>query len=145
MNSPLLNTDPGPFPICVLAIDSGEVTRYETLADVRGHLEAIDVENHEYLAWQASGAALVLTSDERGLISVASAPTTAQPDLLDALLRYAAATGLKDTPESLRELDTNSLLQRIQAHIERNRHDKSILRQFIRKLRGMTSERHAGI
>lgn len=49
------------FPLFILAKDSGEIGSYSSLASIQRHLEAIDVENEEYEAWDADGLSLSLT------------------------------------------------------------------------------------
>lgn len=46
------------FPIYVLAKDDGSVLRFESLRDMRGYLEAIDVSNEEYELWDSRGQCL---------------------------------------------------------------------------------------
>jgi hypothetical protein len=48
------------FPAYVRGRDDGEVIEYPTLAAMQHHLEAIDVENEEYEAWDAQGSRLQL-------------------------------------------------------------------------------------
>jgi len=45
------------FPIFV-RLDDGEVIRIENIAWILHHLEAIDIENDEYLFWDAEGRGL---------------------------------------------------------------------------------------
>jgi hypothetical protein len=46
------------FPVYVFAEDCGEVTAYQSLEAMQGYMEAIDVENDEYEAWDATGRVL---------------------------------------------------------------------------------------
>ena len=43
-----------PFPLYV-QLDDGKLIRIETMERILYHLEAIDIENDEYLFWDASG------------------------------------------------------------------------------------------
>ena len=52
------------FPVYVLAKDCGEFTEYRSLADMRGYMEAIGVENNEYDAWDAEGFVLKLIATD---------------------------------------------------------------------------------
>jgi hypothetical protein len=47
------------FPIYVRD-DAGDVTSYPSLEKMQGYVEAIDVENGEYEAWDAAGVVLEL-------------------------------------------------------------------------------------
>jgi len=48
------------FPVFVLCKDSGEIYAFSSYEQMRGDLEAIDVENEEYDAFDANGFLLVL-------------------------------------------------------------------------------------
>lgn len=48
------------FPVYVLAKDCGDVTVYPSLDKMQGYMEAVDVENEEYQAWDAAGHVLEL-------------------------------------------------------------------------------------
>jgi hypothetical protein len=41
------------FPLFVLERDSGDVMRFNSVAEMQKQLERIDVENAEYLAWES--------------------------------------------------------------------------------------------
>jgi len=49
------------FPVYVLAKDCGEVKAYQSLGAMQGYMEAIDVENDEYEAWDATGRLIQLS------------------------------------------------------------------------------------
>jgi hypothetical protein len=48
------------FPVYVLAKDCGEVTEYSSRDAMQSYLEAIDVENEEYEAWDFEGRVVKL-------------------------------------------------------------------------------------
>jgi hypothetical protein len=48
------------FPVYLLAKDDGSVMRFGSLREMRGYLEAIDVSNKEYEAWDVRGRCLTL-------------------------------------------------------------------------------------
>ena len=50
------------FPVYVLAKDCGEVMRFASSNELTGHIEAIDVENDEYDAWDAIGRRINLVA-----------------------------------------------------------------------------------
>ena len=50
------------FPVYVRAKDDGSVMEFPTQAAIEQHLEAIDVENAEYEAWDATGRCLELSA-----------------------------------------------------------------------------------
>jgi hypothetical protein len=49
------------FPVYVFEKDDGSVFEFPTLNAIQQHLEAIDVENGEYEAWDADGRCLELS------------------------------------------------------------------------------------
>jgi hypothetical protein len=53
------------FPVYVLAKDCGEVMRFDAPLELN-YLEAIDVENDEYEAWDGRGRVLRLTASNIG-------------------------------------------------------------------------------
>jgi hypothetical protein len=84
------------FPMLVLVQDSGELLRFDSIAEMQHHLERIDVENEEYLAWESSGHPVTMTVEEPlwlKLESRAEKPDTA--GLFSALQRFAESRGVK--------------------------------------------------
>jgi hypothetical protein len=53
------------FQVYVFAEDCGEVTAYQSLEAMQGYMEAIDVENDEYEAWDATGRVLQVQWDHQ--------------------------------------------------------------------------------
>lgn len=70
-----MNADQGiAFPVFVIALDCDEITEYSSAAAL-AFLEAIDVDNAEYKAWDAEGQevrliAVGLTSWNPGMIRI---------------------------------------------------------------------------
>jgi len=60
------------FPVYVLAKDCGEFTLFHSLEDMRGYMEAIDVENNEYDVWDAEGfmLRLIVTDSKKDWLSL---------------------------------------------------------------------------
>jgi hypothetical protein len=84
------------FPVLVLERDSGDVMRFESVAEMQKQLERIDVENDEYLAWESSGRPISMAVEEPLWLKLES--TTTQPDtarLFSALKRFAESRGVK--------------------------------------------------
>jgi hypothetical protein len=52
------------FPVFVLAKDSREIVRYDSVAQMQYAMERIDVENEEYEAWDAHSRPLKLKVEE---------------------------------------------------------------------------------
>jgi hypothetical protein len=49
------------FPVYVLAKDCGDVMEFSSLSAMQGYIEAVDVENDEYAAWDTTGRLLQLS------------------------------------------------------------------------------------
>ena len=52
------------LPVYVLVRDDESVIAFQSLEEMQGYLEAVDVENGEYEAWDASGRCLNLAVKE---------------------------------------------------------------------------------
>lgn len=84
------------FPILVLIRDSGEVVRFNSAREMQHHLERIDVENEEYLAWESTGRPVRMTVEEPLWLKLelrADAPDTQA--LFSALQKFAESRGVK--------------------------------------------------
>ena len=71
------------FPIYVLMKDCGEVHRYESAPELIHDLEAIDVDNREYEAWDASGYVVQLSAEGIGVFKPGKIVVTATTQLED--------------------------------------------------------------
>jgi len=95
------------FPILVLSKDSGDILKFESLAEMQGYLERIDVENNEYAAWDATGQPVSLRVQEPVWLEVVRASAKGDaPDLGDSLKRFAQLrqVSLTDDEQRLRPL-----------------------------------------
>jgi hypothetical protein len=85
------------FPVFVLARDSGEILRYNSLLEMRHYVERIDVENQEYLAWDANERPIRMTV--AGAFGLWLEPVAAsKPDkagLMSALRHFAEIRGVQ--------------------------------------------------
>ena len=86
---------PYSFPIYVLARDCGEVRRFGSLEELQINLERIDVENHEYLAWDANGLPLKFSICEPMWLLVELDAARTDLTLTEALTKYPDALGLR--------------------------------------------------
>lgn len=94
------------FPIFVLMKDSGEVIKFTTLDAMQHDLEAIDIENHEYLAWDADGTALELGTQKPVWIKIEEKASD-RNSLLKAIRAFAVSKGVhvNNDPSSLTEVE----------------------------------------
>jgi hypothetical protein len=82
------------FPLYILARDSGEIQRFDSIVHLQQHLEKIDVENAEYFAWDMSGHPVSLTVQEPSWLSLEAAVGSQQPDLQSCLEQLANSVGV---------------------------------------------------
>src|ERR1700676_15748 len=78
------------FPVLVLEKDSGDILKFESVAQMQRHLERIDVENDEYAAWDANGQPVSLLVREPAWLKVVrSLEPVDTPNLAESLKRFA--------------------------------------------------------
>lgn len=78
----------------IIIDDNGDINFFETLARVSYELEAIDVENDEYEAFDARGCVLTLLADEGEVrIVVPPVPVFHPDELAVRLKRYIERVG----------------------------------------------------
>ena len=83
------------FPVFVLAKDSEEVERFDSIYRLQRQLERIDVENNEYLAWDVNGSAVALSVQEPVWLKLEPFADMNQVGLKDCLEKYAATLGVE--------------------------------------------------
>jgi hypothetical protein len=91
------------FPVLVLEQDSGDILKFNSIAQMQSYLERIDVENDEYAAWDANGHPVRLLVHDPAWLKVVPAPDSGLPDVLDSLKRFAQArhVSLTDSEQRL--------------------------------------------
>jgi hypothetical protein len=99
------------FPVFVLVKDSGDVERFDSIDQMQRQLEEIDIENHEYDAWDSAGVPLRLQVQEPVWLAISPLGDRAQEDLRAALLSYAKRLGV-DVGET-EGVDVSELFARI--------------------------------
>jgi hypothetical protein len=83
------------FPLFVVEKDSGDVMRFDSLAEIQKHLERTDVENEEYLAWESSGRPIRMTVQEPAWLKLESkADLPDRAGLFQALQQFAGLRGI---------------------------------------------------
>lgn len=84
------------FPVLVLERDSGDVMRFNSVAEMQKQLERIDVENAEYLAWESGGRPIRMAVQEPLWLKLeCSAPEPDTTGLFSALKKFAESRGVK--------------------------------------------------
>jgi hypothetical protein len=81
------------FPVFVLERDSGEIKRFNSREAMQRQFERIDVENHEYQAWDSVGAPLELRVEEPLWLAIDRSGQADRDALKAALLTYAKQRG----------------------------------------------------
>ena len=77
------------FPVFVLERDSGEIKRFDSREAMQRQFERIDVENHEYQAWDSVGTPLELRVEEPLWLAIGHSGQADRDGLTTALLDYA--------------------------------------------------------
>jgi hypothetical protein len=98
------------YPLFAFEKDDSSIRLIEDERDILSKLETIDIENDEYVVWEAEGAGVALQVSvgafKSKLISVA--PCAPSYPIRDAFNLYAGASGLPEpvaegTPTEMRE------------------------------------------
>jgi len=94
------------FPVFVLMKDCGEISQFRSVEAMQQHLEAIDIDNKEYLAWDAKGTSLELGTQKPVWIKIEEKGND-QEALIRALRAFAASKGVevKGNPSSLADIE----------------------------------------
>jgi hypothetical protein len=84
------------FPVLVLERDSGDVMRFNSVAEMQKQLERIDVENAEYLAWESGGCPIRISAQESLWLNLECDATGADTaGLFNALKKFAGSRGVQ--------------------------------------------------
>ena len=84
------------FPVLVLERDSGDVMRFNSVAEMQKQLERIDVENAEYLAWESNGRPIQMAVQEPLWLKLeCNAPEPDTGGLFNVLKKFAESRGVK--------------------------------------------------
>ncbi|MCX7001705.1 MAG: hypothetical protein NTV22_00345 [bacterium] len=86
------------FPIYVLAKDCGEIAQFQNVYELQSTLEAIDIDNNEYAAWDSDGRPLCLRTQMPVWLDVrALSDMTDSSGLRDAFQKFAKSLSLPDS------------------------------------------------
>lgn len=84
------------FPVLVLERDSGDIMRFNSVAEMQKQMERIDVENAEYLAWESGGRLIQMAVQEPLWLKLeCNAPEPDTAGLFNALKKFAESRGVK--------------------------------------------------
>ena len=94
------------FPVFVLAKDSGEVLKFNSLEEMQTYMEPIDVENAEYEAWDRAGRPLRLAVQTPMWLRVDLASSSQDSSRMGQVLEnYARTVGSKANISVTEETD----------------------------------------
>lgn len=90
------------FPLYV-CLDDGEVLRIESVERILYHLETTDIENDEYIFWDANGHGLKILIERQRVIGFANAETkiTLQQAFDDYVQQLGVSVDTTGTPEEI--------------------------------------------
>ena len=103
------------FPVFVLMKECGEVRKFPSLDGMHYHLEAIDIENGEYQAWDADGTALELGTQKPPVWIRIKERGRDRQALIKALREFAASRGVEVKKEPSSPAEIEALLDSIMA------------------------------
>lgn len=86
--------------------DSREIMLFNTASALESHIEAIDVINDEYLAYDSSGLELELSVNAHGAPKVAPSPEHHPEQLRSIILSYYESNPFFSEERTLKELVT---------------------------------------
>lgn len=81
------------FPVFVLAKDSGEVLKFDSIEQMQNQMERIDVENGEYQVWDREGRSVNLSVQKPLWLSAELGGEAHRQQLVESLRKYAEAIG----------------------------------------------------
>jgi hypothetical protein len=114
------------FPLFALEKDDGSMYLIEDRDRILYHLEAIDIQNKEYVFWDLNGEGVSIGVAGGRIASMTkSAP---ELPLRDALVSYAKHVGVPQTAQTGTPMD---IWQRIAATLESRRQKPSWISRFI--------------
>ena len=113
-----------PYPLFAFEKDNASMRLVEKPDELFYHLEEIDIENDEYLFWDANGAGVRVRVDNRKNAAVEQAQTGKR--LRDAFQAYAQSRGLVVDVEGA----PMEVWHRIQEEIEKLPKGKTFLEKF---------------
>lgn len=123
------------FPVFVCAKDSGEIASFRSVHELQAHVEAIDIENDEYDAWDLSGRRVDLTVQEPVWLRLEVRSTVSAVDeLRDSLRRFGETVGV-DVPSGLPVTKFLEMLNDIRAERAKNVREGSAVRRFFARLK----------
>ena len=102
------------FPLFVRTKDSGEIAKFESLDEMQRELEAIDVENAEYEAWDRNGMPLNLAVQRPIWLKCEPSSSAARPgELRQAIINYATISDVQLGAEESTSLECEALFRRV--------------------------------
>lgn len=117
------------FPVFVLAKDSGEIMRFESIGKMQHELEAIDVENGEYEAWDIAGFPLRLGVQPATWLTLERVSAEPAPEqLLRALHDFARLKQV--SVDDLAPEGFSALFERITSGIAARKKRSGLLKQL---------------
>ena len=122
------------FPIFIRAKDCGEVSKFESLEEMQRELEAIDIENGEYEAWDRNGTPLKMKVQAPIWLKLETSASVSEPnELREAILRFASSVGVQLGAEGVSGFDCEQLFQRVIAELAKRKPSGGLLKRLFRR------------
>jgi hypothetical protein len=105
------------YPLFAFGKDDSSIRLIANEHDILGKLEAIDIENDEYMVWDAEGTAVAIKVSVGAFKSelISLAPCSASSPITDAFSLYASARGL---PQPVAAGTPAEMWNRLQAELK---------------------------
>jgi hypothetical protein len=114
------------LPVFVRLKDCGDVVRYDSIAKMQNHFEQIDVENEEYVAWDAAGTRLKMSVQASSdWLRIESLPNPQPEQLAEAIREFARLQGVDTNASLLRADDFSGALDRISSAVQSTRQSRN--------------------
>lgn len=120
------------FPIFIHAKDCGEVAKFESLDEMQRELEAIDIENGEYEAWDQNGTPMNMAVQTPVWLKLEPSASVPRPsELKEIILRFASSAGVQFNDEDTTSVDCETLFQRVVAEVETQKSSGGLLKKLL--------------
>jgi hypothetical protein len=122
------------FPLFVKSKDHPAVYKYDSIEDVRRHVEAIDVENDEYQVWDRDGfpVQLDLSPDHRIILKRASSEPEVQ-NVLDAFAGYARLANIPFSSGGAQNPKLEELYEQLRTMADRKWNSMPLIKRILRR------------
>ncbi len=107
--------------------------KFDSVYEMQKRLEQIDIENHEYEAWDSQGVPIELGIQKPVWLKLKPVVTGNKDQLKRALTEFAAVLGVELDPESTNK-NFEDLFEQILAKEKQQKSSKGVFHHFLNRL-----------